>query len=116
MENTLQKENTIERVSVKEYNGSHRVDTLATTLAKLEEIWGKAHYFNETDYPDDGYKTSVCMGWKNKETGKSIALWDYKNWNYNSEDINPQELISFSIYYENIEDFNTLKNSLNAVN
>ena len=99
---------SIIRVPADKYNGSHRTSTLVTTLEKLESVFGKAHYHSDSDFPDDDYKCSVCMGFKNPKTNKSLGVWSYKMWHYNDEPINHKEIAEFSVYHESEDDLKTL--------
>lgn len=92
--------------------GSCKLGEIFTNITCIEERIGDMFYYFEENYPDDDKKTSVCIGFKNKNTGKVILLWDYKVWNYYNELIDPFESIDFSVYYEDETDYEHFKDIL----
>lgn len=104
------------RITTEQYSkiSGSRVGTLLTNLKTLEKHFGKAHYHNDVDFPDDDCKCSICIGLQSQKTNKPIQIWSYKMWHYNDEAIDHDELVDFSVYFEDENDFKELQDILNS--
>jgi len=100
------------RLLTNQYKGGHRMTFIYTTLNRLEDLFGEAHYHYEDDFPDDTNKVSVCFGLINQFTNKVVYIWSFKIWHYNDVEIDKTEFVEFSAYYENKSDLDLIEKLL----
>ena len=98
----------LERVSVDKYNGAFAKAFLKATLNELEFSFGDAHYHYDANFPDDNDKCSVCFGFINPETGRSVSIWSFKIWHYQGKAIDHTESVVFSAHYEDEGDYDAI--------
>ncbi len=100
------------RVSSSEYRGDHKTESIEASINQLESIIGRPHKVTDSDFPDDDYKCDVCWGLKNPDTGAIIAIWSYKEWGYNDQPIDYDEVVTFSVFHTDIDYLNDIKKAL----
>jgi hypothetical protein len=92
--------------------GSYKKDSIYTTIQKIKDCFGEPFYYEDENYPNDPIKTTVSIMLYNPDNHNIISLWDYKVWDHDNDEIDFDQEIEFSVYYDDIEDFKRIKNLL----
>lgn len=88
-------------------------DRLEAPYEAVRMVLGDPHVWSDEDYPDDDFKTDVCWGVEDEDTGQRVCLWNYKNGpRYNKQVPTLSGIESFSVYYSDKEFYEKLKTEI----